>query len=148
MIHKVNDLQRTIDYLETRDDIDSDQLVYMGLSAGSEYGPVYLAIEPRFEAAALIAGGFDDFHMLDEPAEMNPWNFAPWVTTPILMVNGNSDYGLPVETAQKPMFDLLGVPPESKRHVLLDGGHLPYDLNAVMREILDWYDLHQGPVRR
>ena len=148
MIHKVNDLQRTIDYLETRDDIDSDQLVYMGLSAGSEYGPVYLAIEPRFEAAALIAGGFDDFHMLDEPAEMNPWNFAPRVTTPILMVNGNSDYGLPVETAQKPMFDLLGVPPESKRHVLLEGGHLPYDLNAVMREILDWYDLHQGPVRR
>ncbi|MGB5174829.1 MAG: protein kinase [Thermoanaerobaculia bacterium] len=148
MIHKVNDLQRTIDYLETRNDIDSDQLVYMGLSAGSEYGPVYLAIEPRFEAAALIAGGFDDFHMLEEAAEINPWNYAPRVTTPILMVNGNSDYGLPVETAQKPMFDLLGVPPGSKRHVLLEGGHLPYDLNAVMREILDWYDLHQGPVRR
>jgi hypothetical protein len=46
------------------------------------------------------------------------------------------------------MFDLLDVPSESKRHVLLEGGHLPYDLNAVMREILDWYDLHQGPVRR
>jgi serine/threonine protein kinase len=148
MIHKVNDLQRTVDYLETRDDIDSDQLVYMGLSAGSEYGPIYLAIEPRFEAAALIAGGFDDLHMLEEAAEINPWNYAPRVTTPTLMVNGDSDYGLPVETAQKPMFDLLDVPSESKRHVLLEGGHLPYDLNAVMREILDWYDLHQGPVRR
>ena len=148
MIHKVNDLQRTLDYLETRDDIDSDQLVYMGLSAGSEYGPVYLAIEPRFEAAALIAGGFDDFHMLEEAAEINPWNYAPRVTTPTLMVNGMSDYGLPVETAQKPMFNLLGVPPDAKKHVLLEGGHLPYDLNAVMREILDWYDLHQGPVGR
>ena len=148
MIHKVNDLQRTLDYLETRDDIDSDHLVYLGLSAGSEYGPIYLAIEPRFAAAALIAGGFDDFHMLEEAAEINPWNYAPREKTPTLMVNGSSDYGLPVETAQKPMFDLLGVPPESKKHVLLEGGHLPYDLNAVMREILDWYDLYQGPIRR
>ncbi len=148
MIYKVNDLQRTVDYLETRDDIDSDHLVYMGLSAGSEYGAVYLAIEPRFEAAALIAGGFDDFHMLEEAAEINPWNYAPRVTTPTLMVNGESDYGLPVQTAQRPMFDLLGVPPESKKHVLLQGGHMPYDLNAVMREILDWYDLYQGPARR
>ena len=46
------------------------------------------------------------------------------------------------------MFDLLGTPPEHKRHVLLEGGHLPYDLNAVMREILDWYDLYLGPVHR
>ena len=64
------------------------------------------------------------------------------------MINGLSDYGLPVDTAQKPMFDLLGVPPEHKRHVLLEGGHVPNDLNSVMREILDWYDLYLGPVRR
>ncbi len=147
-IHKVNDLQRTVDYLETRDDIDSDRLVYMGLSAGSEYGPVYLAIEPRFQAAALIAGGFDDFHMLDEPGELNPWNYASRVSTPTLMVNGSSDYGLPVETAQKPMFNLLGVPAENKKHVILEGGHLPNDFNAVMREILDWYDFYQEPEHR
>ncbi|NHZ73787.1 MAG: SUMF1/EgtB/PvdO family nonheme iron enzyme [Nitrospirae bacterium] len=147
-IHKVNDLQRTLDYLETRDDIDSDKLAYMGLSAGSEYGPLYTGIEKRFQAVALVAGGFDDSHMLDESAEMNPWNYAPRVTTPTLMINGLSDYGLPVDTAQKPMFDLLGVPPEHKRHVLLEGGHVPNDLNSVMREILDWYDLYLGPVRR
>ena len=57
------------------------------------------------------------------------------------------DHGLPVETAQKPMFEQLGVPVEHKRHVLLEGGHWPNDKRAVMREILDWYDLHQGPVR-
>jgi len=147
-IHKVNDLQRTLDYLETRDDIDSDKLAYMGLSSGSEYGPLYTAIEKRFQAVALIAGGFDDAHMLAEPAEINPWNYVSRVTTPTLMINGLSDYGLPVDTAQKPMFDLLGVPPEHKRHVLLEGGHVPYDLNAVIREILDWYDLYLGPVRR
>ena len=147
VVQKVNDLQRTIDYLETRKDIDSDKLAYLGLSAGGEYGPLYTAIEKRFKVIAFLAGGFDDFHMLTEPGEVNPWNYAPRVTAPTLMVNGISDYGLPVDTAQRPMFDLLGTPPEHKRHVLLEGGHLPYDVNTMMREILDWYDLYLGPVR-
>jgi len=147
MVQKVNDLQRTLDYLESREDIDADNLVYLGLSAGAEYGPLYTAIDRRFKALVYLAGGFDDMHMLEEPAEVNPWHYTPRVNTPTLMVNGESDYGLPVETAQKPMFDLLGVSPEDKRHVLLEGGHLPNDLNAMMREILDWYDLYQGPVR-
>jgi len=147
VVQKVNDLQRTIDYLETRRDIDSDKLAYLGLSVGGEYGPLYTAIEKRFKVIAFLAGGFDDFHMLTEPGEVNPWNYAPRVTAPTLMVNGISDYGLPVDTAQRPMFDLLGTPPEHKRHVLLEGGHLPYDVNTMMREILDWYDLYLGPVR-
>jgi hypothetical protein len=147
MVQKVNDLQRTLDYLETREDIDSTKLAYLGLSAGSEYGPVYNSIEKRFKVIAYLAGGFDDTHMLAEPAEVNPWNYASHVTAPVLMVNGSSDYGLPVDTAQRPMFDLLGTPPEHKRHVLLEGGHLPYDINAMMREILDWFDHYLGPVR-
>ena len=147
MVQKVNDLQRTLDYLETREDIDSTKLAYLGLSAGSEYGPVYNAIEKRFKVIAYLAGGFDDTHMLAEPAEVNPWNYASHVTAPVLMVNGSSDYGLPVDTAQRPMFDLLGTPPEHKRHVLLEGGHLPYDINAMMREILDWFDHYLGAVQ-
>lgn len=148
VVQRVNDLQRTIDYLETRDDIEHDNLVYLGLSAGAEYGPIYTAVEKRFTALVYLAGGFDDMHMLEEPAEVQPWHYAPRVTKPTLMVNGESDYGLPVETAQKPMFELFGVSANDKRHVLLEGGHLPDDLNAVMREILDWYDRYQGPVHR
>ncbi len=146
IIQRVNDLQRTVDYLQTRDDVRSDRLAYLGLSYGGEYGPVYLAMEPRFKTAVLLAGGFDDLHMLGEPPETNPWNYAPRVRTPVLMVNGASDYGLPVDTAQRPMFELLGSPSEDKRHVLLAGGHLPYDWNAVYRETLAWLDRYLGPV--
>jgi hypothetical protein len=46
------------------------------------------------------------------------------------------------------MFDLLGVPTEDKRHVLMEGGHVPYDMNGVMRETLNWFDLYLGPVRK
>jgi hypothetical protein len=148
MIHKVNDLQRTVDYLETREDIDRDHLGFFGLSAGSEYGPLYTAIEQRFRAVVFLAGGFDDFHMLREPGEINPWNYASRVRAPTLMINGRNDYGIPVATGQRPMFDLLGVDPTNKRHVVLDGGHFPHDLKAMMRETLDWYDRYLGPVRR
>jgi hypothetical protein len=147
MVQKVNDPQRTLDHLESRDDIDAANLVYLGLSAGAEDGPLSTAIDQRFKALVYLAGGFDDMHMLEEPAKVNPWHYTPRVNTPTLMVDGESDYGLPVETAQEPMFDLLGVSPEDKRHVLLEGEHVPNDLNAMVREILDWYDLHQGPVR-
>lgn len=82
--------------------------------------------------------------MLDELPEVQPWNYAPRVTTPTLMINGRSDYGIPVETAQRPLFDRLGVPDEHKRHVILEGGHLPYDMNAVIRETLDWLDRYRG----
>jgi dienelactone hydrolase len=148
LVHMVNDLQRTVDYLETRDDIESDNLAYLGLSAGAEYGPVYTSIEKRFRALVFWAGGLDDTHMLSEPPEVNPWNYAPRVTTPVLMINGRSDYGLPVETAQKPMFDLLATAPADKRHVLLDGGHVPYDWNLVYRETLSWLDKYLGPADR
>lgn len=141
MIQSVNDLQRTIDYLETREDVDSDSLAYLGLSYGGEYGPVYTAIEQRFVTLVYFAGGFDAFQL---PDEIQPWNYAPRVTTPTLMVNGRDDYFSPVEAAQKPMLDLLGVAPEDKRHVILEGGHIPYDMNAVIREILDWLDRYQG----
>jgi eukaryotic-like serine/threonine-protein kinase len=145
-IRMVNDLQRTVDYLETREDIDSKNLAYMGLSLGGEYGPLFTAVEKRFRTLVYVAGGYDDFHMLEELPEVQPWNYTPRVTTPTLMINGRSDYGIPVETAQKPMFDKLGASDDHKRHVILEGGHVPYDVNEVIREILNWLDLYQGPL--
>ena len=39
------------------------------------------------------------------------------------MVNGDSDFIYPVESGQKPYFDLLGTPRDQKKHVVLVGGH-------------------------
>jgi hypothetical protein len=46
------------------------------------------------------------------------------------------------------LFALLGTPSDQKHHALLDGGHIPADRRAIMREVLDWLDAHLGPVRR
>jgi hypothetical protein len=44
------------------------------------------------------------------------------------------------------LFDLLGPPPERKRLARLDGGHIPRDRLAIVREVLDWLDRWLGPV--
>ena len=87
MIQIAKDLQRTVDYLETRQDINSDRLAFYGLSWGAFIGPLMTAIEPRFAASVLVAGGL---YVIPEgwPPVAMPQNFAPRSTVPTMMING------------------------------------------------------------
>jgi formylglycine-generating enzyme required for sulfatase activity len=145
MIQIAKDLRRTVDYLETREDIDSDLLAFYGLSWGGYIGPLLTAIEPRFAASVLVAGGLYRLPA-DWPPAAVPQNFAPRSTVPTLMINGKADFQAPVETNIQPMFDMLGTPAEHKRLALLDGGHVPASPNEVIREVLDWLDRYLGSV--
>jgi len=61
------------------------------------------------------------------------------------MLNGRFDHFFPVEKTQIPLYRLLGTPEKDKRHVLFDTGHsLP--VNKAIKEVLDWLDVHLGPV--
>jgi formylglycine-generating enzyme required for sulfatase activity/tRNA A-37 threonylcarbamoyl transferase component Bud32 len=144
-IQITKDLQRAVDYLETRDDIDMDRLAYYGVSWGASEGPLMTAVEPRFATSVLLAGGLTRFPE-DWPPGAIPQNFAPRSTVATLMINGKDDFGTPIETNIQPMFDMLGAPDEDKKLVVLDGGHVPTEPNEVIREILDWLDLQLGPV--
>jgi len=137
------DLGRSIDYLETRPDVDRDKLAYQGFSLGAAYGPILTAIEGRFKASLLLCGGF---YSRQDPPEIDAINFAPRARAPVLMLNGRHDFHMSLEHAQLPVFHLLGAPDKDKRHVLFDSGHaLPRD-PAVMKEMLDWLDHYLGPV--
>jgi pimeloyl-ACP methyl ester carboxylesterase len=105
-------------------------------------GPILTALEPRLKASILLGGGVVD---TPEPPEIEPINFAPRVHMPTLMVTGRQDFSRPVETLQRPLFNLLGSPPDQKRLAQFDGGHLPR-LQDIIREILDWLDRYLGPV--
>lgn len=41
------DLGRTLDFLETRHDIDHQNVAYYRFSSGADCGPVFAAVEPR-----------------------------------------------------------------------------------------------------
>ena len=143
-IQRVKDARRIVDYIEARPDLDFSRLSYYGLSWGVVEGAYILAVEPRFKAAVLVAGGFQETSL----PEFAMQNYLPQIQLPVLLITGRYDFGLPYETSQKPFFELLGTPPETKRHVVLEGGHLPPQYSEMVREILGWTDARFGPVRR
>jgi dienelactone hydrolase len=142
------DLRRSIDYLETRDDIDKERIAYYGMSGGAAFGPLALAVEDRFKAAVFVVGGF--YVWVKLPAAIDSINHAPRVKTPVLIVNGKEDFFFPVETSQIPMFELLGTPDEDKEHKLYPGGHGLFGLfsKQIQGDVLSWLDRYLGPVNK
>jgi eukaryotic-like serine/threonine-protein kinase len=141
-VEMAKDFFRAVDYLETRQDIDMQRLGYYSLSMGAYFGPIPLALEPRIKAAVLASGGL----RFNYPPEIQPANFAPRVKIPVLLINGRNDFSAPVES-QLRFMELLGTPPEHKKRVALEGGHVPNDFRGLVREALDWYDKYLGPVK-
>jgi dienelactone hydrolase len=137
------DLGRTVDYLETRTDIDAERIGYYGVSWGAAMGAILPALEKRIRVGVLTGGGF-----FREPAlpECDQRTFAPRVVIPVLMLNGRYDFHFPVETSQLPMFRLLGSPEEEKRHQVFESGHQVPRKNLI-KETLDWLDRYLGPVQ-
>jgi eukaryotic-like serine/threonine-protein kinase len=136
----VKDLSATIDYLETREDMDVGKVGFFGLSFGGRVGPIPLAVEPRIHAAVLNVGGLSQSRFLPEA---DAFNFVPRVRTPLLMINGRYDIVFPYETAQLPMFELLGTPQEDKKHYVSPAAHL-VPMDEVIRETLNWFDKYLG----
>ena len=132
-----------MEFIGSRPDLDSERIGFYGDSRGAFFGVIATAVEPRVKASVLLGGGLPGWK---PPLEIDLLNFAPRVQVPTLMVAGRSDFLAPVETAQAPLFRLLGVPPEHKKHALFDGGHAPGQFPQVIREILDWFDRYLGPV--
>jgi eukaryotic-like serine/threonine-protein kinase len=144
LIQWSKDLSRSIDYLETRPDLDRRKIAYYGISGGAGFGPIPSALEPRLRTAIFQSGGLAPQTRI--PGEVNTLNFLPRVKIPVLMLNGKDDFMCSVEGCQKPMFRLIGTPLKDKRLVDLNSGHaLPRA--ELTREVLAWLDHSLGPVK-
>jgi eukaryotic-like serine/threonine-protein kinase len=142
IIQWYKDLARSLDYLETRKDIDSHRLAYYGFSLGASYGPIFTTLEKRFRTSILLAGGF--WETTSRP-ELDQLNFVGRVRVPTLMLNGRDDFRFPLDVSQRPMFQALGTPESDKRHVLVEGGHVP-PRAVIVKDVLAWLDRYLGPV--
>lgn len=134
------DLARTIDYLETRNEVDPTKIAYFGLSWGGAMGAIMPAIEKRIKVVILYVAGMMFQHALPEVDQIN---YVSRVTQPTLMLNGARDFYFPVESSQLPMFDLLGTPPEHKRRMIYALGH-SVPRTELVRETLAWLDKYFG----
>ncbi|MFI5180514.1 MAG: protein kinase [Thermoanaerobaculia bacterium] len=140
LVMQVKDILRTVDYLESREDVDKERIAFLGYSWGAHRGVLCCAAEPRFKVGILRCGGVRNSDVL---------GWARRVTIPIQMVNGRYDEVFPLEQTQLPLFRALGTSPENKSHVVVDSGHA---LQGYEREVikvnLEWLDRHLGPVRK
>jgi eukaryotic-like serine/threonine-protein kinase len=141
-IEMVKDLKRSIDYLETRADIDSNKLAYLGFSWGGMYGAIIPAVEDRLKTSILNVGGM----WSGVRPEVDSINYVGRVKIPTLMLNGRYDMTFVYETDVKPMFDLMGTPREQKKLVLYDTDHI-IPRNEYIKETLAWLDKYFGPVK-
>jgi dienelactone hydrolase len=139
----VKEYARTIDYLETRKDMQADKISYLGISWGGFMGGIVPAIEKRIKVVVLNVGGMQMERALPEVDQIN---YLPRITQPVLMLNGSYDMYFPVETAQKPMFRLLGTPQAQKKMVVYPSGHV-VPPTEFYKETLDWLETYLGPAR-
>jgi len=140
----VKDFSRSIDFLETRPDIDTSRLGYYGTSMGGRLGAIILAVEKRIKLGLLAKGGLGGYQRFSEVDEIN---YVSRVKIPVLMMNGKFDLIFPLETNVQPMFELLGTAEEDKALKIYDTPHI-IPKNELIKESLNWLDRYFGPVHK
>lgn len=136
----IKEFKRSIDYLETRRDIDAGRIAYMGLSWGGALGAIIPAVEERLKVSIIKVGGLSN---QNTRPEINAINYVTRVKLPTLMFNGRFDMTFPYDLNVKPMYDLLGTPKEDKVLKLYDTDHF-IPRNEFIKETLAWLDKYFG----
>jgi len=144
VIQWYKDMARSLDYLETRRDIDTSSIAYFGFSWGGRVGPIMTVLDRRIKLSILYVAGIK---YSGSYPEVDPFNFVSRVRIPTLMLNGKYDADFPYESSQKPLYELLGTPKEDKRQYLYETGHF-VPRNELIKETLSWLDKYFGPVKQ
>jgi dienelactone hydrolase len=140
-VQLMTDLQRAVDLLVARPDVDASRLGYLGISYGAAMGALFVGIERRLKAAVLVVGdgglvshftGPEDLSFmatlscatrvawLRSMTPIEPIRFIAHATpTPLLLQNGRLDNLVPPADAQA----LHAAAPEPKTILWYDAGH-------------------------
>ncbi|HEX8273725.1 MAG TPA: alpha/beta fold hydrolase [Longimicrobiaceae bacterium] len=119
-IQVVRDLQRAVDVLRSRPNVDAGRIAFVGFSWGGATGALFVGIERRLKAAALVVGhggqvshatGPEGFKLISgfpcarrvawirAMAPVEPIRFVGHANVPLLLQNGTSDEFIPVADA-------------------------------------------------
>ena len=151
----VQDLMRTVDYLEARYDVRADAIGYAGVSMGCRIGVPFAGLDDRVRAAAFYVGGSGPYaswaiegteyaglaedrdHVL---ALTDPLAFASMTSgRPMFMANGEQD----VLVGKEPGERLQAALGEPKTLHWFDGGHGETP-RALFDEAADFLAEHLG----
>lgn len=121
-IQLIKDLQRAVDVLRARVNVDDDRIAYVGISYGGAMGALFAGIERRIKAAVLVVGdgglvshltGPEDYSLMAglscatrvswfrAMAPIEPIRFIPHAsTTALLLQSGRADNLVPPADAE------------------------------------------------
>jgi class 3 adenylate cyclase/dienelactone hydrolase len=142
MTQVIKDYRRSIDYLQTRSDIDRANIAFYGVSWGPFIGTILTGVDPRIKASVFVSGGL---RATGRP-EVNMSNFIRRISTPTLMLNGKYDSVFPFEFYIRPMFESLSTRQQDKKLVLFETDHIP-PREEMISETLSWFDKYMGKVK-
>lgn len=157
-IQLIKDLQRAVDVLRARANVDDERIAYLGYSYGGAMGALFVGIERRIEAAALVVGDGGLVSHFTGPEDSNgglavlscaarvdwlramtpiePIRFiAHAPPTALLLQSGRSDNLVPAADAQA----LHSAAPQPRTILWYDAGHGLNQQAAFDR--MDW--LHE-----
>jgi dienelactone hydrolase len=141
LIQDSKDLGRSIDYLETRPEIDRTRIAYMGVSMSAALGVNWAAVEDRLKTVILLDGGFFSEKALPGADQAD---FAPRLKTSTLLIAGKFDW---IFWGKDALVRLLGAAPADKKVVMFDTAHDVSEQRAgLVREVLAWLDARLGKV--
>ena len=140
-IQLIKDLQRAVDVLRARANVDENRIAYLGISYGGAMGALFVGIERRLKAAALVVGdgglvshftGPEDYNFMAglscaarvnwfrSMASIEPVRFIPHAPpTALLLQNGRADNLVPKADAQ----ELHRAAPEPRTIRWYEAGH-------------------------
>jgi dienelactone hydrolase len=141
LIEQSKDLGRSIDYLETRNDIDMGKIGYLGVSMGAAAGVNFAAVEQRLRTAIFLDGGFYVEKLLPGTDQAD---FAPRIKIPVLLISGKYDW---IFLGKDALVKMLGTPPADKKVVFFDTAHdVSEQRPDLVREVVAWLDKYFGRV--
>jgi formylglycine-generating enzyme required for sulfatase activity len=142
VVTQVTELRRGLDYLETRKDLDTSRIAFIGPSAGSWAGVILTALESRYRSVVFIGTGIAPEDVTDV-LPTNRIHFAPRIAAPKLMMQGLYDEDSPLKSHAEPLYRLLREP---KRLFTYEGGHAP-STDVLVPTVTNWLDETMGPVQ-
>ena len=155
-IQLINDLQRAVDILEERPEVDPDRLGYFGVSWGGSMGGLLAAVEDRIKAYVLVVGDGGLVEHTADPGEdglnihfSDKWAAYMWPTEPLhfvgraapaalLFQNGIYDQHVPPHDALR----FYTAASEPKSIIWYDADHnLPWEF---VQDAAEWLQPYLG----
>lgn len=151
-VQLIVDLQRAVDILAARPEVDARRLAYIGISYGGAMGGLLAGVETRLGAYVLVVGDGGLVEHTSEPGPdgrplhfSQPWVDLMWPIEPLhfvgraapaalLFQNGTRDVLVPVTDAQR--YQAAGSEP--KTIMWYDGGHEIAGWSSVQADRAAW----------